>query len=127
MIVEGLHYTQDHEWISVAEGVATVGITDYAQQMLGELVFVELPPIGRVFSGHEELAVVESTKAASDVYSPVAGEVVEVNDELESQPELINQDCYKAGWICKMKIKDAKSVEGLMDSKQYEDYLQGLE
>ena len=127
MVAKGLHYTKDHEWISVDADVATVGITDYAQQMLGELVFVELPPIGRAFSGHEELAVVESTKAASDVYSPVAGEVVEVNGELESQPELINQDCYKAGWICKMKIKDAKSVEDLMDSKQYENYLQGLE
>jgi len=127
MVLEGLFYTKDHEWISVDEGVATIGITDYAQQMLGELVFVELPPVGKAFAGHEELAVVESTKTASDVYSPMAGEVVEVNGELESQPELVNQDCYKAGWICKLKMADIKSVESLMDSKQYEDYLQGLE
>ena len=126
MVAKGLHYTKDHEWISVDGGVATVGITDHAQQMLGELVFVELPPVGKAFSGHEELAVVESTKAASDVYCPVAGEVVEVNDGLESQPERVNQDCYKAGWICKLKIADAKSVEALMDSKQYEQYLEGL-
>jgi glycine cleavage system H protein len=127
MVVEGLHYTKDHEWIKIDADVATIGITDYAQQMLGELVFVELPPVGKAFAGHEELAVVESTKTASDVYSPIDGEVVEVNGELETQPELVNQDCYKAGWICKLKITDAKSVEGLMDSKQYEDYLKGLE
>jgi glycine cleavage system H protein len=94
--------------------------------MLGELVFVELPPVGKAFAGHEEMAVIESTKTASDVYAPVAGEIVEVNGELESQPELVNQDCYKAGWICKLKIEDAKSVEGLMDSTEYETYLQGL-
>ncbi|MFC1634921.1 glycine cleavage system protein GcvH [Planctomycetota bacterium] len=126
MVVEGLLYTKDHEWIKIDADIATIGITDYAQQMLGELVFVELPPVGKAFAGQEDMAVVESTKTASDVYSPVAGEVVEVNDELESQPELINQDCYKAGWICKLKIADARSVEGLMDSEQYEKYLQGL-
>ena len=127
MVVDGLFYTKDHEWIKIDADIATIGITDYAQQMLGELVFVELPPVGKAFAGKEELAVVESTKAASDVYSPMAGEVVEVNGELESQPELVNQDCYKAGWICRLKITDAKSVEDLMDSKQYENYLQGLE
>jgi glycine cleavage system H protein len=127
MVVEGLLYTKDHEWIRIDADIATIGITDYAQQMLGELVFVELPPVGKEFAGQEEMAVVESTKTASDVYSPVAGQVVEVNDELESKPELVNQDCYKAGWICKLKMTDAKSRQGLMDSKQYEKYLQGLE
>ncbi len=126
MVVEGLLYTKDHEWAKIDGDVATVGITDYAQEMLGELVFVELPPVGKEYASHEEMAVVESTKTASDVYSPVAGEVVEVNDDLESQPELVNQDCYKAGWICKLKVTDKKSVEGLMDSKQYEEYLKGL-
>ena len=126
MVAKGLLYTRDHEWTQINESVATIGITDYAQQMLGELVFVELPPVGKTFAGHEEMAVVESTKTASDVYSPVAGEIVEVNSELESQPELVNEDCYKAGWICKLKIEDAKSVEGLMDSTEYETYLQGL-
>jgi glycine cleavage system H protein len=126
MVVEGLLYTKDHEWAKIDGDVATVGITDYAQEMLGELVFVELPPVGKEYASHEEMAVVESTKTASDVYSPVAGEVVEVNDDLESQPELVNQDCYKAGWICRLKVTEKKSVEGLMDSKQYEDYLKGL-
>jgi len=125
MVIEGLLYTKDHEWARIDEDVATIGITDYAQQMLGELVFVELPDIGKEFAGHDELAVVESTKAANDIYSPVAGKVIEVNGELESQPELINQDCYNAGWICKLQITDTKSVESLMDSKQYEEYLGG--
>jgi len=125
MVIEGLLYTKDHEWARIDADVATIGITDYAQQMLGELVFVELPDIGKEFAGHDELAVVESTKAANDIYSPVAGKVIEVNGELESQPELINQDCYNAGWICKLQITDTKSVESLMDSKQYEEYLGG--
>ena len=125
MVIEGLLYTKDHEWARIDADVATIGITDYAQQMLGELVFVELPDIGRECDGHDELAVVESTKAANDIYSPVAGKVIEVNDELESRPELINQDCYSAGWICKLQITDIKSVESLMDSKQYEEYLAG--
>lgn len=126
MVIEGLLYTKNHEWARIDANVATIGITDYAQQMLGELVFVELPAIGKEFAGHDELAVVESTKAASDIYSPVAGKVIEVNGELESQPELINQDCYNTGWICKLQITDTKSVENLMDSKRYEEYVGGL-
>ncbi|MHC4532489.1 MAG: glycine cleavage system protein GcvH [Planctomycetota bacterium] len=125
MVIEGLLYTKDHEWARIDADVVTIGITDYAQQMLGELVFVELPDIGKECAGNDELAVVESTKAANDIYSPVAGKVIEVNDELESKPELINQDCYSAGWICKLQITDIKSVESLMDSKQYEEYLGG--
>lgn len=126
MVVEGLLYTKDHEWAKIDEGVATVGITDYAQKMLGELVFVELPAAGKELAAGDELAVVESTKAANDVYAPVAGKVVDVNSELESRPELINEDCYNAGWICKLEMIDTKSVEGLMDSKQYEEYVGSL-
>ncbi len=125
MVIKGLLYTKDHEWARIEGGVATVGITDHAQQMLGELVFVELPPVGKECARNGELALVESTKAANDIYSPVAGKVIEVNDNLESQPELINQDCYGAGWICRLQISDTKSVESLMDSKQYEEYLAG--
>ena len=125
MVVEGLLYTKDHEWAKIEAEIATIGITDYAQQMLGEIVFVELPVIGKEFAGNDELAVVESTKAASDLFCPVAGKVIEVNGELESEPELINQDCYNAGWICKLQITDTNSVENLMDSKQYEEYLAG--
>ena len=99
MVVEGLFYTKDHEWAEVNGDTVTMGITDYAQQMLGEIVFVELPTVAEEFQSHDEMAVVESTKAANDVYSPVTGKVVEVNSELEAKPELINEDCYKAGWI----------------------------
>ena len=125
-VVEGLLYTKDHEWAKVAGDTATVGITDYAQEQLGELVFVELPAMGKEFGAHKELAVVESSKAASDVYSPVAGKVTGVNAELETKPELINEDCYQAGWICKLAIADKKSLDVLMDSKQYEEYLKTL-
>jgi len=126
MVVEGLFYTKDHEWAKVDGDTVTMGITDYAQQMLGEIVFVELPTVGEEFQSHDEMAVVESTKAANDVYSPVTGKVVEANSELEAKPELINEDCYKTGWICKLQITDDKSVENLMDSNQYEEYLKGL-
>ena len=126
MVIEGLLYTKDHEWVRIDADVATIGITDYAQQMLGDLVFVEPPRIGKQCAGGGELAVVESTKAANDIYAPVAGRVIEANDELEAQPELINQDCYSAGWICRLQITDVKSIESLMDSKQYEECLAGL-
>ncbi len=125
MVIEGLLYTKDHEWARIDADIATIGITDYAQQMLGELVFVELPDVGKEYAGSDELAVVESTKAANDIYCPVAGKVTEINGELESQPELVNQDCYNAGWICRLQITDMKSIESLMDSKQYEEYLAG--
>ena len=125
-VKEGLLYTKDHEWAKVDGDTATVGITDYAQEQLGELVFVEPPQVGKEFGVHKELAVVESSKAAGDVYSPVAGTVTEVNAELETKPELINEDCYNAGWICKMKITDRTSLDSLMDAEKYEEYLQTL-
>ena len=126
MIEQGLLYTTDHEWVRIKADTATVGITDYAQELLGEITFVELPAVGRDFESHDELAVVESSKAASDVYSPVKGTVIEVNSQLETNPELINNDCYNAGWICKIKIIDNKTSEKLMDADQYEQYLKGL-
>lgn len=125
-VEEGLLYTKDHEWAKVAGDTATVGITDYAQEQLGELVFVELPATGKEFGVHQELAVVESSKAASDVYCPVAGKVNKVNAELETKPELINEDCYHAGWICKLAITDKKSLDDLMNAEQYEEYLETL-
>ena len=126
MAVKGLLYTKDHEWVSIEGTDATVGITDYAQEQLGELVFVELPVIGKEVNAHDEIAIVESSKAASDVYSPVTGKVIEVNQELETRPELINEDCYKSGWIAKLHITDPKSYEGLMDSEKYKQYVAGL-
>lgn len=126
MAVKGLLYTKDHEWVGIEGAVATVGITDYAQEQLGELVFVELPAIGKQVNAHDEIAIVESSKAANDVYAPVTGKVIEVNRELESSPELINEDCYKKGWIIKLQLSDPTSGEDLMDSDQYKDYIAGL-
>ncbi len=122
----GLLYTKDHEWVKVEGDAATVGITDYAQEQLGEIVFVELPKAGKEFAAHKELAVVESSKAASDVYSPVTGKVTEVNAKLQTNPELINEDCYEAGWICKLTITDRKSLKDLVDAKEYEEYVETL-
>jgi glycine cleavage system H protein len=125
-VQQELLYTKDHEWAKVDGDTATVGITFYAQEQLGEIVFVELPKMGKEFGVHKEMAVVESSKAASDVYCPVAGKVTEVNSELETKPELINEDCYGRGWICKLQITDKKSLQGLMDAKKYEEYLKTL-
>lgn len=126
MVVEGLLYTKDHVWAKIEADTATIGITDYAQQMLGEIAFVELPAVDKEFEYKSVLGIVESSKAASDIYSPVTGKTTEVNSELESRPELINQDCYGAGWFCKLSITDSKSIENLMDAKQYEGYLNQL-
>jgi glycine cleavage system H protein len=126
MVVKGLLYTKDHEWAKVEGDRATIGITDHAQDQLGELTFVELPEAGKEVKQKGELAVVESSKAASDVYSPVAGKVTEVNTQLASKPEMINDDCYGAGWICKMQITDKATTKNLMDAGQYEEYLKGL-
>jgi glycine cleavage system H protein len=125
-VPEGLLYTKDHEWAKVVGDTATIGITDYAQEQLGEVVFVELPKVGKEFGEHQELAVVESSKAAADVYCPVAGKVAEVNAELEARPERINEDCYGAGWICKLTLTDRGSLASLMDVKRYEEYLKTL-
>lgn len=127
MVVEGLYYTEDHEWVKLEGDTATIGITDHAQEMLGELTFVELPPIDKQVEQKDEIGVVESSKAASDVYSPVAGRVTEVNSKLEENPELINEDCYGKGWICKIKVTNTAAVNELMDSKKYEEFLGGLE
>lgn len=126
MVVEGLLYTRGHEWVKVENDIAIVGITDHAQEMMGELTFVELPAIGGEYQVQDEMAVVESSKAASDVYCPLVGKVAEVNSELESRPELINQDCYEAGWICKMEITDKTTLDILMDAKEYEQYLKEI-
>lgn len=125
-VKEGLRYTKDHEWIKVEGETGTMGITDYAQEQLGEIVFVELPQVGKDFATHKEISVVESSKAAGDVYCPAAGKVTQVNSALESQPELLNKDPYGAGWICKLKLADKKAADSLMDAKKYEEYLKTL-
>ena len=126
MVVKGLLYTKDHEWAKIEGDVAIIGITDHAQNQLGELTFVELPEVGKEINQKGELAVVESSKAASDVYSPVTGKVTEVNTALQTKPEIVNDDCYGAGWICKIRITDKATTKNLMDAVQYEEYLKGL-
>ncbi len=127
MIVGGLFYTKQHEWARVEGDIATIGITDYAQMMLGEIIFVELPAVGTEVRSDSEIAVVESTKAASDIFSPVTGKVTAVNSALESEPELINKDCYNAGWICKIEIADDTSLEALLNAEQYKQYVKGFD
>ena len=116
-----LFYSKTHEWVSLEEGIATVGITDFAQSQLSDLTFVELPEVGTVFGGREEAAVVESVKAAADVYAPVAGEVIEINTELEDAPELINEDAFGKGWLFKLKVKNEPDVDAMMDADSYEE------
>lgn len=116
-------YTRDHEYVRLEGDVATVGITDYAQQQLGDVVFVELPAIGKTVARGAGAAVVESVKAASDVYAPVTGEVVAVNGELEGAPGTVNEDPTGKGWFLKLKIADAKELDGLMDEAAYQAYL----
>jgi len=125
MVPKELFYTKDHEWAEIKDDVATIGITDYAQHSLGEITFIELPAMNKQFKGHDIIAVVESSKAASDIYSPIAGQVIEVNDELASQPEKINQDSYNDGWICKLKIA-GPDTKNLMNAEQYEKYLKTI-
>jgi glycine cleavage system H protein len=126
MIETDLYYTQDHEWVRMEGQSATVGITYHAQEQLGEITFLELPPVGQTVAGHQEIGMIESSKAASDIYSPVAGEIVEVNQQLEDQPELINRDCYQQGWICKIQTSADNPTEHLMNAKEYDQYLKGL-
>ncbi|RTE89285.1 glycine cleavage system protein GcvH [Bradyrhizobium sp. LVM 105] len=112
-------YTSDHEWLAIDGDVATVGITDYAQQQLGDVVFVELPKIGRSLKKAEAAAVVESVKAASDVYAPVTGEVLEANEALAAEPALVNSDAQGAAWFFKIKIADKSELGNLMDEAAY--------
>ena len=120
-------FSKDHEWVEVAGGVGTVGITDYAQGQLGDVVFVELPEAGRKVKAHEECAVVESVKAASDIYAPVSGEVVEANAELAASPSLVNEDAESRAWFFKIKLSDPKELDGLMSAEAYQKFLATLD
>ena len=116
------YYTEQHEWVEHADGTATLGITGYAANELGDITFVELPEVGDSFEKGSVLCVIESVKAASDVYAPVNGEVAEVNSELEDQPELINSSAEEKGWLCKLKGVDPSMVEGLMSAEAYKSF-----
>jgi glycine cleavage system H protein len=120
------YFTEDHEWIKVDGDIGTVGISPYAAKALGDVVFVELPDVGTELDKGDEAAVVESVKAASEVYAPVGGEVTEVNSVLEDAPETVNASADGEGWFLKMKISDADDLAGLMDEGKYKDYCDGL-
>jgi glycine cleavage system H protein len=122
-----LKYTEEHEWIINVEGIHIIGITEYAVDELGEITFVELPEIGKRLERGEDIAVVESVKAANDIYAPVSGTVVEVNDVLEMEPDLINRDCYGKGWIVKLKDVNVEEYDDLMDARSYRGYLKTVE
>lgn len=119
-----LKYTKEHEWVKVKKEIATVGITDHAQELLTSLVFVELPQIGKKVEQMKSFAVVESVKSVSDVYAPVSGEIVEVNINLTKKPEIINQDAFGKGWIAKIKMADPKELGKLMDADSYTKFCQ---
>ena len=121
-----LYFTKDHEWIRVEGDTATVGISDHAQEALGDIVFAEVPEAGRRVSKGQEAAVVESVKAASDVYAPVSGEVIEGNSALADDPALINSDPEGQGWFFKLKLDDASELDGLMDENAYRDFVASL-
>ena len=118
-----LKYSKEHEWIKMEGDKGRVGITHHAQSALGDVVFVELPKVGRRLRQMETFGVVESVKAVSDLYSPLSGEVVEANTALETKPELVNKDCYGAGWMIVVKVANPKELDNLMDAKAYEAYL----
>jgi glycine cleavage system H protein len=119
-------YTKDHEWVAVDGDIATCGITTYAAEQLGDVVFVEVPAVGKVVTQGGDLAVIESVKAASDVYAPVSGEVVEVNEGLAEAPEGVNEGAETGGWFAKIKLSNARELDGLMDRAAYDIYLSGL-
>ncbi len=115
-----MKFTESHEWISVEDKIGTVGITDYAQSELGDIVYVELPEVGKNVNIGEEICVLESTKAAADIYSPISGSVIEINVELNNCPELVNQSPEKRGWLYKIELANLNELEELMDLEQYQ-------
>lgn len=121
-----VYFSKDHEYIIVDGSTGTVGITDYAQSQLGDVVYVELPEKGMKLDQKDEACVVESVKVASEIYAPVSGEVTEANDALDDNPALVNEDPTEEGWIFKMKLEDASELDDLMDEDEYQDYIDGL-
>lgn len=120
-VIEGLYYSESHEFVKVEGNIATIGITDYAQQALGNIVYVDLPDVDDELEAGDDFGAVESVKAASDLSTPVSGTVVEVNEALEDTPELINQDAFGA-WIIKVELSDTSELDNLMDAKKYEEF-----
>jgi len=122
-----MYFSKEHEWVKIDGNQATVGISAHAAQELGDITFVELPQVGKTVKQFDTLAGIESVKAASDIYAPVSGKVVAVNDKLEDAPELVNESAEEEGWICRLEGVDAGDVSALMDAAAYAEYLKGLE
>ncbi len=122
-IPDNLHYSKDHEWVEVEEGIATIGITDYAQHSLGDVVYIELPESGDTFDTHESFGNVESVKAVSEIFTPVGGEVIEVNEDLNDSPETVNTDPYGDAWFVKIKMDNPGEADKMMTPAEYEEYL----
>jgi glycine cleavage system H protein len=120
-------YSREHEWLRVEDDLCVLGITEFAQQELGEVVFVELPEIGQVFDANDELGTIESVKAVAEVFTPVAGEVVEVNDAVVDDPELLNEDPHGEGWLIKIRFSSADDLKTMMKSEEYEEFVQSGE
>ena len=126
-VMEDYYYTKEHEWIRIEDNVATIGISEYAQSALGDITFVELPDVGLEVEQFEQFASVESVKAASDIYCPMSGIVIEINEELDSSPDLVNRDCYEKGWLAKIEISNPEDKANLMSSVEYQKFLESLE
>lgn len=126
-VIEDYFYTKEHEWVRIDDNIATIGISEYAQSALGDITFVELPEEGLEVEQFEQFASVESVKAASDIYCPMSGTVIEVNEELDSSPDLINRDCYEKGWLVKIEISNPDDKANLMTSVEYQKFLESLE
>lgn len=123
-IPKDLYYTENHEWVLVEGNEATIGITEYAQDEMGDVVFVELPEIGDIFDQFDSFGVVESVKAVSDIYLPVGGEIIEINEDLFDAPELVNEEPFEAGWLVKINIAEKDDLESLMDHEDYSRFLE---
>jgi glycine cleavage system H protein len=118
-VIEGIRFTKEHEWIIIKEGLAVMGISDFAQRQIGDIVSIELPRVGSRFRYMETMAIIDSVKASSDIYCPLSGEVVDANEELLEHPELVNESPYERGWIVKMKPSNMDELDSLMNSEQY--------
>ncbi|MBC8440278.1 MAG: glycine cleavage system protein GcvH [Deltaproteobacteria bacterium] len=125
ILPDDVKYTKSHEWAKISGDIVTIGLNDYAQDQLGEIVFVELPEAGDTFSKGDEFGSVESVKAVSEIYIPISGEIVEINEDLEDAPELVNESCYDNGWLIKVKPEDVSELNDLMDKDEYLDMLKG--
>ena len=122
-IPENLHYSKDHEWVEINDGIASIGITDFAQESLGDVVYVELPKEGDTFEAHDVIGSVESVKAVSEIFTPVGGEVVEVNDGLNDKPEAVNEDPYGDAWLVRIKMSNDGEADAMLSAEEYEEFL----